>query len=306
MTDLRERVPGHSLIEMLLRQWDAGAIHLGDRPDQVVIDDDARGWYAGVLGERRVAQLLAQLGEGWTVLHSVPVGSGSSDIDHIVIGQAGVFTINTKYSPGRRIWAAGHGMRVDNIQQPYVRNAMTEAARATDLLSRASGLVVMVTTLIVFVNPKLVTRKAPAGDGAFDIRVIADDELLAHLRGRPLFSEEQVAQIVNAAVRPETWHSRPVESTMGRHIEREFEALEAAVGPGFVTGPATGTVTRTTTASSPPRYAGSSRRSWPAPRSARGRGRRKPSVVEKLVTSLVVPLAGLIIWLAILNSFTQR
>jgi hypothetical protein len=35
----------------------------------------------------------------WTVLHSVPVGTGSTDIDHIAIGPAGVFTLNTKYSP---------------------------------------------------------------------------------------------------------------------------------------------------------------------------------------------------------------
>ena len=54
--------------------------------------------------------MLAQLGPEWTVLHSVPVGRGKSDIDHIAIGPPGVFTINTKFSPGKDVWVAGRGM----------------------------------------------------------------------------------------------------------------------------------------------------------------------------------------------------
>ncbi|MBG6212216.1 hypothetical protein RCH23_000129 [Cryobacterium sp. CAN_C3] len=45
--------------------------------------------------------MLSKLGPEWTVLHAVPVGSGSSDIDHVVIGPAGVFTINTKNHTGK-------------------------------------------------------------------------------------------------------------------------------------------------------------------------------------------------------------
>jgi len=129
MSDLRQRVPGHSLVDELLRQWDLGTIHVDHASDAIVIDDEAVGWYRGVIGERRVAELLGRLGRAWTVLHSVPVGSGSSDIDHIVIGPAGVFTINTKYSPGKKVWVAGYGMRVDGFPQLYVRNSASEAAR---------------------------------------------------------------------------------------------------------------------------------------------------------------------------------
>src|SRR5690349_11780585 len=108
MGDLHERAPGHALIEQLMREWDAGRIHF-DESNGVVIEDDARGWFTGVFGERRVAERLTQLDRSWTVLHSVPVGAGSSDIDHVVISQAGVFTINTKHHAGKRIWAAGVG-----------------------------------------------------------------------------------------------------------------------------------------------------------------------------------------------------
>jgi hypothetical protein len=32
----------------------------------------------------------------WRCRHSIPVGSNGADIDHLVIGPGGVFTLNTK------------------------------------------------------------------------------------------------------------------------------------------------------------------------------------------------------------------
>jgi hypothetical protein len=89
MSDLRERAPAHSLIDELLRQRDLGAIHVDAADNSVVTDDEALGWSRGVIGERRITDLLKELGGGWTVLHSVPVGKGTSDIDHIAIGPSG-------------------------------------------------------------------------------------------------------------------------------------------------------------------------------------------------------------------------
>ena len=134
MSDLRERVPGHALIDELLHQWDLGTIHVDERSNGIVIDEEAEGWYRGVLGERRVAALLDQLSaeqaqSPWTVLHSVPVGRGESDIDHVVIGPPGVFTINTKFSPGKDVWVAGRGMYVGGAKQHSVVNALYEARR---------------------------------------------------------------------------------------------------------------------------------------------------------------------------------
>lgn len=143
MSDLRQRVPGHSLIDELLRQWDLGNIHVSARSDEIVIDDEALGWYRGVIGERRVADLLTQLGDAWTVLHSVPAGVKGRDIDHLVIGPAGVFTINTKYSPGKDVWSAGYGMRVGGFKcDSYVQAALSEVRQAESALSRVSGLTV--------------------------------------------------------------------------------------------------------------------------------------------------------------------
>ncbi len=43
----------------------------------------------------------------WRVLHAIPVGERGSDIDHLAIGPAGVFTINAKYHAGAKIWVGG-------------------------------------------------------------------------------------------------------------------------------------------------------------------------------------------------------
>jgi hypothetical protein len=70
MSDLRERVPGHALIDELLHQWDLGTIHVDERFNGIVMDEEAEGWY---LGERRVAAILDQLSAAespWTVLRS--------------------------------------------------------------------------------------------------------------------------------------------------------------------------------------------------------------------------------------------
>jgi len=61
-------------------------------------------WYLGALGELDVARSLDSLGPEWRVFRAVPIGTGSSDIDHVVIGPPGVFTINTKHHQGKDIW----------------------------------------------------------------------------------------------------------------------------------------------------------------------------------------------------------
>lgn len=311
MGDLRERVPGHALIDELLHQWDRGAIRVDERSNAVVIDDEARGWYWGVLGERRVATTLSELGDDWTVIHSVPVGRGTSDIDHIVIGQAGVFTINTKYSPGKKVWSAGFGMRVDGFKQHYVGNSAKEVERASELLSHATGLTVPVCGVIAFVDPGEMVRK-PATGADPGVRVVRQTELLGTLQGRPIFSVEQVERIAAEAVKPDTWRNPALPSTLGSHISREFQALEDAVGHELNQRPTSRALksrtnrvyathsqrrpsrpTRTVTSRPPRQHANTGRK-------------RRQSPLEKLIGSLIFPVTGLIVAYVYLNSLAGR
>lgn len=51
-------------------------------------------WVRGAVGERQTEEVLRELPNGWRVFHDVP--DGRSNWDHIVIGPAGVFAIDTK------------------------------------------------------------------------------------------------------------------------------------------------------------------------------------------------------------------
>ena len=65
---------------------------------------------------------LRKLGKGWHVLHSVPVGDRGADIDHVVIGPAGVFTLNTKNHTGQRVSVTASNVFVNGRNPHYVRS----------------------------------------------------------------------------------------------------------------------------------------------------------------------------------------
>ncbi|MFD1713401.1 nuclease-related domain-containing protein [Amnibacterium flavum] len=186
---------------------------------------EALSWYKGALGEIAVAGVLAWLPSEFTVLHSVPIGEQGTDIDHVVIGPPGVFTINTKSHPGQSLWIGGHGLLVSGQHTNYIGKAAQEASRASTRLSSASGLTVPVQPLIVFVNPGSRTVKALPEGG---VRVLADWELLGHLNGlRREFSAEQLEEIAAAASRSETWCSAPPAVVDARRLAIHFNAIVA-------------------------------------------------------------------------------
>jgi hypothetical protein len=103
------------------------------------VKTDERAWRIGADAEEAVAARLAKLGDAWKVLHAVPVGENGSDIDHVVIGPAGVFTVNTKHHPDASIWVGGNTFMVDGTRVPYIRNSRFEAKRTAKFLSAAMG-----------------------------------------------------------------------------------------------------------------------------------------------------------------------
>jgi hypothetical protein len=87
---------------------------------------DERAWRIGAAGEVRVAGDLEQLRRHdarWRVLHAVPVGDRGSDIDHVVFGPGGVFTLNAKNHPGATVWLGGDTLMVNGDRRLYVRNS---------------------------------------------------------------------------------------------------------------------------------------------------------------------------------------
>ncbi|MEX5302658.1 nuclease-related domain-containing protein [Kocuria sabuli] len=190
------------------------------------LSDRSYPWFKGALGEISVGQILARLGPEWTVLHAVPVGAGASDIDHVVIGPAGVFTLNTKNHAGRDVWVGERAVLIDGHKQHYLPHARHEAARAAKRLSAAVGEPVSVTPVLVLIEPKTLTIKQRPDD----VTVVTDRELLRRLqRRRPVLTPEQVTRITAAAVVPSTWHDNPASPEDPVELRKRFAELRASV-----------------------------------------------------------------------------
>lgn len=183
-------------------------------------------WYQGALGEISVGQVLERLGPEWTVLHAVPVGTGVSDIDHVLIGPAGVFTLNTKNHTGQAVWVAGRTLMVAGKKQRHLYNAAHEASRAAALLSRRMGGPVPVTAVVVILAPKSLTVRA-SPEGAV---VLTPTRLLGWLAALPrILGPRQVGMLSAVACQPGTWHRDPPIMMDPARIRQEFAALRAAV-----------------------------------------------------------------------------
>lgn len=118
---------------------------------------DERAWRVGADGEETIGGRLDRLTKhGWHVLHSVPVGSQDSDIDHVLIGPGGVYTINTKKHPGKSVWVGGSTAMISGRRVRYIPKAEYEADRAERLLTRAAGFPVAVRPVLIFTTGSLV------------------------------------------------------------------------------------------------------------------------------------------------------
>jgi hypothetical protein len=131
------------------------------------VHTDERAWRIGADGEELVAAQLTKAAKKdprWNFLHAIPVGDRGSDIDHLIIGPGGVFTVNTKHHPKAKIWVGGNTFMVNGHKQRYVRDSRYEAARAAKLLTAACGFPVHVEGLIVTVNAsEIVVKSQPDG-----------------------------------------------------------------------------------------------------------------------------------------------
>src|SRR5207253_8885527 len=75
----------------------------------------------GARAEERVGGLLDQLA-GWRVIHDASMGRGN--VDHILIGPAGVFTVETKSRPDPVRVSAVHGA---TLRQAHAQRKLVEA-----------------------------------------------------------------------------------------------------------------------------------------------------------------------------------
>jgi hypothetical protein len=169
------------------------------------VKTEERAWRIGADGEQAVAAQLAKLGPGWHVLHAVRVGENGSDIDLIVIGLGGVFTVNAKHHPNGNIWVAGETFMVNGQRTQYIRNSRHEAKRAGRLLSEHVGYPVSATGIIAVMGAQrgFTIKEQPADRSV----VVLKRKKISHfLAEEPIrLTPEQVNALFDIARRSTTW-----------------------------------------------------------------------------------------------------
>jgi len=149
-----------------------------------------------------------RLSGDWLTLHSVPVGSRGSDVDHVIIGPRGVYTVNTKNHGQKPIRVKENAVTVGGRAEPYARNARFEASRVATLLSQACGFPVKARGIVAFTNPlDCLTVLGQPRDG--QVTMLASEQLVPWLMSQPLVLPPRWAHAVMEQARWEsTWVSR--------------------------------------------------------------------------------------------------
>lgn len=160
-------------------------------------------WRRGSKGERVVGRRLAALGhDGWDVLRAIN-DHGGEEVEHLVIGPPGVFTINTLYHRDARIRVGSQVIWVDDSIREYLRNARIEATSVARRLGDSlGGQAVPVIPVLAFVGADAIDTH----DGHPDVLVVAGERLDAELRDcRGELSLPERDRIVAAAHRAGLW-----------------------------------------------------------------------------------------------------
>jgi hypothetical protein len=198
--DLAANKPGQAAREQALAAKQAAPVKTA-LARVLGVHTDERAWRVGADGEVEVARRLQKLGAGWHTIHAVPVGDKGSDIDHVVIGPPGVFTLNTKNHSGNKVWVAERTFMVNGQNQPYLRNSRFEAERASKLLSKACGFGITVEPIIVVMAAELTIKAMPP-----DVHVVGRKRIAKWLASRPpVLAPEGVEIIFEQARRDSTW-----------------------------------------------------------------------------------------------------
>jgi Nuclease-related domain len=166
---------------------------------------DERASNRGANGERIIGWWLGRLPDGWFAFHEVPVGQRGANIDHLVIGPSGVFTINTKNLAGE-IVVGSKTLTHNGHRTDFMSKASEEARRAAKLLSTAIRRPVEVRGLLAILADEWTIVERPA-----DVFVGGPRGVKHWMLGQPsILRSSDVIVLAAAASKPETWALRLV------------------------------------------------------------------------------------------------
>lgn len=146
-------------------------------------------WAKGAIGEELTADLLARLPAGFIVRHDLRLPGSRANIDHLVIGPSGVFTIETKHYRAdvdiRRDGVWSRGRRLDKV--------VAQAQRQSQAVARVLDVPVQAVVVIHGGRVSIDRGAAAVVDG---VRFCSGRRLLQAVTERPAtLSEVDVARL---------------------------------------------------------------------------------------------------------------
>jgi hypothetical protein len=160
-------------------------------------------WGKGALGEEALGTTLGRLPDGWTCVHDRHIDGGDANVDHVVVGPPGIFTLNTK-NLGANVWVASRTFMVGGQRQDYLWRSKAEARDVASVLERGLGYRPQVWPVIVVIAPKVTIKESPK-----DVTVIQARELVPWLTSLAATLDGPELEAIRRAVRHEsTWDSR--------------------------------------------------------------------------------------------------
>lgn len=206
--DLAVHAPGRGARAKADAEWEARRAGVGGfrawAARALSAHTDERAWRIGAAAEESIGRELDSLRDhGWHVLHSVTVGAGESDIDHVLVGPGGVLTVNSKHHPDAKVWVTRTQIRVNGAYVPYLRNSRHEAGRASRVLSKACGFPVTARACLVF---RLSDGRITIKEDPDDVLILRATRAAKAIRKQPeILTTDHVERIYAAARRSTTW-----------------------------------------------------------------------------------------------------
>jgi hypothetical protein len=192
------------------------------------VHTDERARRHGANGERLTGVWLGRLPEGWFVFHDVPVGARGANVDHVVIGPGGVFTINTKDLTGA-IRVNRRSIVHDGVRTDFLPKATAEAHRAARLLSAAVGRPVDVRGLLAILADEWVVNRLPE-----DVYVGGPRSAKHWMLQRPqVLRPSDVIVLAAAASKPQTWVEAPALTLVREVPSPSFDRRLKVRSPGL-------------------------------------------------------------------------
>ncbi|MBG0819045.1 nuclease-related domain-containing protein [Planomonospora sp. ID82291] len=159
-----------------------------------------RTWRQGAKGERRTARMLRPLRRrGYTVLHDRALPTGQANVDHLIIGAAGVFVVDTKnWNRNKRITRRGRYVHVGKTWgDNAVKGVLYESRRVAEALGAAIGRPVDVTPVLAIHGPNVPLLRVMKVEGVPLLRASQVRHWIT--RGGARLSVEEVARLSAAA-----------------------------------------------------------------------------------------------------------